>query len=48
MEGACEVEERLLYAGDGLALTEMPHLDMECLSDAAIVLVIAMDNGGGN
>jgi len=42
LEGACEVEERLLYEGDSLALKQVSGLDIECLSNAAILLAIEL------
>lgn len=42
IEGAFELEERLLHARDGLALWNRPMIDMEALSNDAIVLVIEM------
>jgi len=40
IEGAFEVEGRLLHAGDGLALWEAKEAEMEALSNDAIILVI--------
>lgn len=40
LEGAFEVEGRLLYAGDGLALKQLAGLDIECLSQAGMLLMV--------
>lgn len=42
IEGAFELEERLLHARDGLALWNTTSIDMEALSNDAIMLVIEM------
>lgn len=42
IEGAFEVEGRLLHAGDGLALWNSPSADMEALSNDAILLLIEL------
>ena len=42
IEGAFEVEGRLLHAGDGLALWETGAAEMEALSNDAIVMVIEL------
>ncbi|MGV3764567.1 MAG: pirin family protein [Chitinophagaceae bacterium] len=40
IEGAFEVEGRLLHARDGLALWNTPKIEMEALSNDAILLVV--------
>ena len=40
LEGAFEVEGRLLHARDGLALIDAVHIEMEALSNDAIILLI--------
>ena len=40
IEGAFEVQYRLLHEGDGLALWELDTIEMEALSNNAILLVI--------
>lgn len=42
IEGAFELEERLLHARDGLALWGAQAIDMEALSNDAIMLVLEM------
>jgi len=42
IEGAFEVEGRLLHARDGLALWQTSQLEMEALSNDAILMVIEM------
>lgn len=42
IEGAFEVEGRLLHAGDALALQNSPAADIEALSNDAILLLIAL------
>lgn len=44
IEGAFEVEERLLHARDGLALWNRSQIDMEALSNDAIILAIEMQS----
>ena len=43
VEGAFEVEGRLLHAGDGLALAATQRIEMEALSNDAIVLVLELN-----
>jgi len=40
IQGAMEVQYRLLHAGDGLALWDLPEIEAEALSKEAIILVI--------
>jgi len=40
LEGAFEVEGRLLHARDGLALWETEKVELEALSNDAIILVM--------
>lgn len=40
IEGAFEVEGRLLHAGDGLALWEIEEAELEALSNDAIILIM--------
>lgn len=42
IEGAFELEERLLHARDGLALWQVSRVDMEALSNDAIMMLIEM------
>jgi quercetin 2,3-dioxygenase len=42
IEGAFELEERLLHARDGLALWNINQAEMEALSNDAIVLILEM------
>lgn len=42
IEGVFELEERLLHARDGLAIWQQQNLDMEALSNDAIIMVIEM------
>jgi quercetin 2,3-dioxygenase len=42
IEGAFELEERLLHARDGLALWQVSRMDMEALSNDAIIMLIEM------
>jgi quercetin 2,3-dioxygenase len=42
IEGAFELEERLLHARDGLALWNSNQAEMEALSDDAIILILEM------
>lgn len=43
IEGAFELEERLLHARDGLALWQTNTVDMEALSNDAIIMLIEMN-----
>lgn len=43
IEGAFELEERLLHARDGLALWQINTIDMEALSNDAIIMLIEMN-----
>lgn len=40
IQGEMEVQYRLLHTGDGLALWQLPEMEMEALSGEAIILVI--------
>ncbi|QIL39921.1 hypothetical protein G7074_11985 [Pedobacter sp. HDW13] len=40
IDGAFEIEGRLLHARDGLALWDLPQVELEALSNNAIVLVL--------
>ncbi len=40
LDGTFEVEERLLFTGDSLALENYPQLAVECLSSTGILLVL--------
>jgi len=40
IQGEMEVQYRLLQAGDGLALWDLPEIEMEALSKEAIILVM--------
>ena len=42
IEGVFELEERLLYAKDGLALWDSRQADMETLSNDAIVFLVEL------
>jgi quercetin 2,3-dioxygenase len=42
IEGAFELEERLLHARDGLALWQLQSVEMEALSNDAIIMLIEM------
>jgi len=42
IQGAFEVQYRLLHPRDGLALWEAPEIELEALSNEAIILVIEM------
>lgn len=44
IEGAFELEERLLHARDGLALWQLQYMDMEALSNNAIIMLIEMSS----
>ncbi|HLO38529.1 MAG TPA: hypothetical protein VK173_08565, partial [Lacibacter sp.] len=43
LEGAFEVEGRLLHARDGLALWQATSVEMEALSNDALVMVVEME-----
>lgn len=45
IEGAFEVQGRLLHARDGLAFWNASHIEMEALSNDAIILVIETSEG---
>ncbi|MES1221652.1 MAG: hypothetical protein ABUT20_39495 [Bacteroidota bacterium] len=47
LEGAFEVEGRLLHARDGLALWNMQKVEIEALSNGAILLLIETEIGSG-
>jgi len=40
LQGAFEVQYRLLHAGDGLGLWELPEAELEALSNDAIILMV--------
>jgi hypothetical protein len=40
LSGAFEIQERLLHAGDGLALWALEQVDMEALSNNAVLLTL--------
>ena len=40
LAGAFEIQERLLHAGDGLALWDIEQVDLEALSNNAVLLVL--------
>lgn len=40
LDGNFEVEQRLLFAGDALFLPEIEDLEIECLSDTGVLLVL--------
>ncbi|HSC39564.1 MAG TPA: hypothetical protein VLD19_16885, partial [Chitinophagaceae bacterium] len=40
LQGAFEVQYRLLHAGDGLGLWELPEIELEALSNDAIILFL--------
>ncbi|SEN21944.1 hypothetical protein SAMN05216436_11344 [bacterium A37T11] len=42
LDGAVEVDDRLLYAGDALGICDIDHVEMECLASSAIILAIAL------
>ncbi|NII28495.1 pirin [Pseudoflavitalea sp. X16] len=42
IEGAFEVQYRMLHAGDGLALWDLQEVEFEALSNDAIILVVEM------
>ncbi len=42
LEGACEVEDKLLYAGDALTIEHVSEVEIECLSSYAILLALAL------
>jgi len=43
LQGAFEVQYRLLHAGDGLALWQLPEIELEALSNDAIILLIEIN-----
>ena len=40
LQGAFEVQYRLLHAGDGLGLWDLPEIELEALSNDAIILLL--------
>jgi quercetin 2,3-dioxygenase len=44
LEGAFEVEGRLLHARDGLALSQTSSVEMEALSNDALIIVVEMES----
>jgi hypothetical protein len=40
LQGAFELQYRLLHAGDGLGLWELPEAELEALSNDAIILMV--------
>ncbi|MBX3242415.1 MAG: hypothetical protein KIT80_04695 [Chitinophagaceae bacterium] len=43
IQGAFEVQNRLLHQGDGLALWNLDNLEAEALSNDAIIMILEMD-----
>jgi len=43
IQGAFEVQYRLMHAGDGLALWNLPAIELEALSNDAIILLIEIN-----
>lgn len=45
LQGALELEDRLLHAGDGIGLWQMEEMEWEALSQYALFLVVAFPSG---